>query len=534
MKRDDFIGTGTLFRLFLRRDRFLLPIWIFLPVLLAISTAASAMGYQNIQDFMAEITANPMISSILGPLMSPDIAGVVVWRGTGQMVLILGIASLLTVIRHTRTEEETGRSELIRAYVTGRHATLSSALLLTCASNLVAGLLVAIGLIGVGQPAGGAFLFGLTLAAAGFFFAGIGALCAQLRESAGSAKGAALAVVGVGILFLILNNGGGGYTGWSWIAPMAWHRLTRPFVDNHGWVLLYCMVLSAIPAVAAYALSIRRDLGAGILPEQPGPAGAVPGLRSPLALAWRLHKGTMIGWLAGMTAFGAGIGSIAPSISETEGVEDLLGGLGGMNWMEQIGNRDAFMGIMIYILALVVAIYAMTVVLRLYKEETEGKAEMVLAKPVSRARWMASHLVMAFISTGVIMLALGLAAGLVYGLTAGDVGAILPRVLMMCLSKIPAIWIMVGIPALLYGLLPGIVNGASWAVWAAFAVIELAWETQVVGWSVMQWSPFAYSHYTIPISELSALTSLGLLFLTAVLTGIGLLGLKQRNLQSKV
>lgn len=531
MKRDDFIGTGTLFKLFLQRDRFLLPIWIFLPILLAISTASSAMAFQNIQEFIAQLTANPLISSILGPIMSSDVAGVVVWRGTGQTALILGIASLFTVIRHTRTEEETGRSELIRAYATGRHATLSAALLLTYTSNFVAGFLVALGLIGMGQPAGGAFLFGLTIAAAGFFFAGIGALCAQFWESSGSAKGMGIAIVGIGLIFLILNNGGGGYTGWAWITPMAWHRLTLPFADNHSWVLIYFVVLSVIPVVAAYALSTRRDLGTGILPEQPGPAQAAPGLRSPLALAWQLHKNTIIGWFAGITAFGAAIGSIVPSISETKGIGDLLGGLGGMNWMEQVGNRDAFMGIMIYILALVVAIYAMTVVLRLYKEETEGKAEMVLAKPVSRAKWMTSHLIMAFVSTGALMLTLGLAAGLVYGLTAGDVGAVLPQVMIMCLSKIPAIWIMVGILALLYGLLPGIVNGASWAVWAMFIVIELAWESQIIGWSVMQWSPFAYSHYTIPISELSAL---GLLFLTAVLTGIGLFGLKQRNLHSNI
>ncbi len=534
MKRDNFAGTGTLFRLFLRRDRFLLPIWVFLPVLLAMSTAASAMAYQNLQEFITELTSNPLISSILGPIMSSTVAGVVVWRTTGQTVLILGIASLLTVVRHTRTEEETGRSELIRAYVTGRHAALTASLLLTCTANLVAGFLVALGLMGVGQPTGGAFLFGLTIAAAGIFFSGVGALSAQLRENAGSAKGIGFAAIGAGIMLLILNNGSGGYTGWAWIAPMAWHRLTQPFAGNHGWVLIYFIVLSAIPTAAAYRLSTGRDLSAGILPERPGPAQAAPGLRSPLALAWRLQKGSIIGWSAGIIAFGAAIGAIVQSISETQGIGDLLGSLGGLDWMQRVGNRDAFMGIMIYILALAVALYAMTAVLRLYKEETESKAEMVLAKPVSRTRWMTSHLIMAIVSSGALMLALGLAAGSIYAFTAGDVGTILPQVLMMCLSKIPAIWIMAGIAALLYGLLPGIVNGVSWGFWAVFALVEFAWEGKIVNWSVMQISPFAYAHYTIPIAELSAPALLGQLCLVAVLTGIGLFGFKRRNLRSKI
>ncbi len=534
MKRDDFVGTGTLFRLFLRRDRFLLPIWIILPFVFAVSTASSMGAVENLQEFISELAGNPLISSILGPIISSTAAGVVVWRATGQIVIIMSIASLLTVIRHTRTEEETGRSELIRAYVTGRHATLTAALLLSCAASLIAGLLVAFGLIGMGQPAGGAFIFGLTIAASGFLFSGVGALCAQVRENAGSAKGLGFAVIGIGILLLILNNGSGGYTGWAWIAPMAWHRLTLPFAENNVWVFFYFIILFAVPVTAAYFLSTRRDLGAGIFPEQLGLAEAPQSLRTPYALAWRIHKGTIFGWLSGIVAFGAAIGAIVQSVSETQGIGELLGNLGGLDWMEQIGNRDSFMGIMIYILALAVSLYAMTAVLRAYKEETENKAEMILAKPVSRTKWMASHLTIALVSSGILMLALGLAVGLVYGLTAGDVGTILPRVLIMCLSKIPAIWFMVGITSLLYGLLPGMVNGISWGFWAFFLLIEFAWEAQFVDWSVMQWSPFAYSHYTIPISELSAPASLGLLCLVAVLTGIGLFGFKQRDLRSKI
>ena len=117
MRISDFSGTGTLIRLFLRRDRYLLPLWISLPVILALIVAVTftAMADKGMQSVLAEFDKDPLVSAILGPVMSFDLSGAIVWRGSSQMALVLGIGSLLTVIRHTRRDEETGRSELIRA-----------------------------------------------------------------------------------------------------------------------------------------------------------------------------------------------------------------------------------------------------------------------------------------------------------------------------------------------------------------------------------------------------------------------------------
>jgi polyether ionophore transport system permease protein len=52
-------------------------------------------------------------------------------------------------------------------------------------------------------------------------------------------------------------------------------------------------------AAVAFALLARRDVGAGVLPARLGPATAAPWLRSPLALAWRLHRGMLLAWTAG-------------------------------------------------------------------------------------------------------------------------------------------------------------------------------------------------------------------------------------------
>ena len=65
-----------------------------------------------------------------------------------------------------------------------------------------------------------------------------------------------------------------------------------------------------VAAVAAF-LAARRDLGAGLVPPRPGPAEAARSLRSPLALAWRLQRASLVGWAAGVLVYGAALGSIA-------------------------------------------------------------------------------------------------------------------------------------------------------------------------------------------------------------------------------
>lgn len=530
MKKHSFTGTKSLARLYFRRDRWLLLLWTVLPVLMAISVAKSAMAYQDIQLFIDELTTNSLISSILGPGMSSSIAGVVAWRSTGQIAIILGIAMMLTVIRHTRTEEEVGRSEMLRAYVTGRYASLTAALIITGIISLLAGLLVAIYFISLGEVAGSSLLFGVTIALIGCVHAGIGALAAQFNKGADKARGFALAFAGAEIFFLILNNGQGAYSGWAWLSPMAWHRLTQPFYTDKVLPLILMLIIVAIPIVGAYMLSAIRDLGEGIFPEHSGRDQAAPGFRSPLALAWRLQKGSALGVLVGVMLIGGAVGGMAQSVSETEGIGDLLGGLGGMNWMAEVGNRNAFIGIFIYILTMGVAVYAMMSTLRLQKEEFDYHAEMMLAKSVSRIKWMSSYLLVSILSVTGIMLALGLSAGIVFGATSSNFGQSFQTIFMMCLTKIPVVWTMVGISALLYGILPRMATIFSLCIWGMFTAIEFLWEAQIVSWAVMRYTPYAYAHYTVSVANLPIVPLIVLVILAFALQALGLLGFKKRNI----
>ncbi|WP_313164691.1 hypothetical protein [Sedimentibacter sp.] len=534
MKSNDFTGTGTLIKLFLHRDRFLLTVWIIFSVMLVFVTAVTftAMGGQNLGDVLSEFNKDPLISALLGPVMSVDISGAIVWRGVSQLSLALGIGSLLIVIRNTRTDEETGRSEMIRAYPAGRHAGLTSALIIATIGNLIAGILIALSIIALGGDMPGSFIFGATLSAIGCFFAGVGALGAQLRETGSTARGIGIAALGIGLVMAILNNFRGGYTLLRWITPMAWQRVTAPFAGNYSRGLLYCAVLASVPTIIAYKLSAHRDLGAGILLAKPGLPEAGPRFSGPLALAWRLHQKGFMGWMMGIVLYISVFAAISPALSIGGGMSNWLSGLGGTSWSEEVGLGYVFISVSIYLMSIFVAAYAMTSVSRLKKEETEGRVEMLLDKPVSRICWMSSHLIMAALCSAALLLVMGIVGGLFYGIAAGDVSSGFWSVLTMSVSKLPPVLIFLGITALLYGLCPKIMV-LGWVIWLSSVMLELAWEGQIIDWSLMQISPFAYTHYTIDITNLPLIPLFLLLCLSSVLTAIGLWGFRNRNVLTK-
>jgi ABC-2 type transport system permease protein len=463
-------GAMKLVRLILRRDRLLLPLWIVVLAVLPMTYAASlAELYPTAADraaYAAGSATNPSYVALLGPLFGTSLGALTAQR-CGMLFLIVGLISVLTVIRHTRTEEEAGRRELLGATVLGRQAGLTAALAVTCAANLLLGLLVALGLVGQDLPAGGAFAFGLALAACGWVFAMVGAVAAQLTESAGGARGIGLVVLGLAFLLRMAGDAGDGNF-LHWLSPIGWGQHIRAFAGVRWWVLAVPAATATATALVAYPLSARRDLGAGILPTRLGPADAAPALRSLLALAWRLHRTTLLGWTAGLAVLGVVLGSTVDyarkAAEDSKQVSDLFDRLGGSG-----AFADIYIAGVMNIAALAVAGYAIQAALKMRAEEAALRSEPVLATAVTRTGWTASHVVFSALGPAVGLLACGVGAGLAYGLTVHDVGGQLPRVVAAAMVQLPAVWVLGALAVGLFGLLPRMAPAA----WAALAVCVL-------------------------------------------------------------
>lgn len=527
-------GTGALVRLALRLDRLRLAIWIALVTALVLSTASAFTELYptaaSRAQFAAGVATNPALRAIVGPPFDlSSIGGLTAWRMGTLATVLVALMNLLTVLRHTRGEEEAGRLELVGSAVVSRHAALTAALVVALSADALLAVLVATGLVGLGLPVSGSIALGLVPAAAGAVFAGVAAVTAQLTESSRAASGTASCVLGLSFLLRAIGDSAGqdGPAWLSWLSPIGWLQQTRPFAGERWWAFGLAAAFACLLVSGAYGLLGRRDLGAGLWPSRPGPAAASPGLRSPLALAWRLHRGALGAWAAGAAVLGAGFGGIAQGIGDLLGdnpqLAEILAAIGGEDSIV-----DAYLASTLHIVGLLAAAYAVSATLRLRSEEVAQRAEPLLATGVGRVAWAASHLAIALLGTTVLLLSAGLAAGVVHGLRVGDVGGQVPRLLVGALVQLPAAAVLAGIAVALFGLAPRFTVGA-WAAVVAFLLVQqLGAILQLDQW-LLDLSPFTHVP-NLPGGELSATPLLWLLAATMALAAAGLFSFRRRDI----
>jgi ABC-2 type transport system permease protein len=192
------------------------------------------------------------------------------------------------------------------------------------------------------------------------------------------------------------------------------------------------------------------------------------------------------------------------------------------------GLADTWFAVLMGLLGLVVSGYAIGTALRLRSEESSGRVEPVLAASVSRLRWAASHLTFTALGPAVVLGAAGLAAGLTYGLSVGNVGRELPRVLAAAEVQLPAVWVLAGLAVALFGLLPRFVAPVGWGVLAACALLEEFGRPLHLSERVLDLSPFAHLP-KLPGGDVSAAPLVWLTLAAVTLAAVGILGLRRRD-----
>ncbi|MEU0482402.1 ABC transporter permease [Streptosporangium sp. NPDC006013] len=528
-------GAGKLIRLALRRDRVLLPLWtvfcVTVPVVFVGAFNGAYPTAEAREDYYETSVHTRAFTVVYGALKGSSLGELVAWR-SGVLTCLVAIFALLTVIRHTRTEEEAGRRELVGATAVSRHADLAAALIVTCGASLVLGLLSALTLIGQDLPVAGSLALGLGFTVAGWLFAGIGAVAAQLTTGAGGARAIGLTAVGVAVTLRGIGDVGvqsGDGPAWVlWLSPFGWSEELRPYSGESWWVLALVVAGFAALTALAVSLSARRDLGNGMFQARPGPADAAPGLRSPLALAWRLHRGPLVSRTAGLALVGLAVGAISESLGalmENSGstAREVLARLGGPGTLV-----DQFVAPMMTMLGLICSIFAVQAALLLRNEERDGRAEPLLATPVDRLRWAGSHLAFALLGPALGVLAFGSVAGLTHGLNTGAVGRELPRLLGAALVQLPAIWVFTGLAFALFGLLPRLVAG-TFAVLLGTMVLGWAAQELLLGQWVINLSVFQHVPQ-LPGGQMAILPLVVMTVSAAVLVAVGLVGLSRRDM----
>ena len=208
-------GVAPLTGFTLRRERVRIVVWIASIVLAVLATVGSVKGLYPMQsdlDAAARASQDNAAAIVFnGPPQALDTVGGQIAFQTGTYGLILmGLMSMFMLGRTTRGEEEAGRAELVRSLPIGRHALPASALATVSAMNVVTGALVILCLLGLGLPATGSVVFGLSFTLFGLLFAACTLLVAQVTENTRVVYGIGGLLLGAAFLLRAIGDVGDG------------------------------------------------------------------------------------------------------------------------------------------------------------------------------------------------------------------------------------------------------------------------------------------------------------------------------------
>ncbi|MGV0738848.1 ABC transporter [Mycobacterium syngnathidarum] len=462
-----FTGTGILLRLALRRDRVRLGVWLaVLTSMMVYAPNAIRLAYPGEEQRLARVNLlkTPAGMMLGGPMFGGNETDLGVMMAN-ELMLTLTIATsilaVLTVIRHTRAEEENGIAELVLSSVVGRYARTAAALILVGGLNAVLALTMTLAMAATGFAVLDTAAMCLGITGVAMVFGAVAAVTAQLWRQARTASGAALAVLALAALVRgagdVIDNSGSAL---SWFSPIAWAQQIRPFAGLRWWPFSLLVILAVALMAVAAVLERRRQYDAGTIAsagEKPD-AAAITG---PLRLHLTLQRGQTIGWATGLFVAGLVFGSMTKALLDAAETNELIARV-----LSATGN-DGIYTTMTQFLAAAACGYVASAVLRVYADEQNGLGEPVLAGSVSRRRWLLGAVCCALAGAAVLMLCAGLGNGLGAGLTLGEPATVI-RLTVSALAYLPALAVVAAIAALAVAL------RAPWIAWLTVTFVITA------------------------------------------------------------
>ncbi|MCL1838440.1 MAG: hypothetical protein FWG47_03885 [Propionibacteriaceae bacterium] len=542
--RSNFANSGKLVRFMLRRERVTSAIWIIVVALFSAGLAPAMdqmFSEPGARQQFGESINNPVMVAMMGPTYGIEnyTAGamyanmMLLW-----IIIAVAIMNIFLVVRHTRADEEYGRVEVIRSAPTGRLAVVNAAMVTAAIVNIILAIAlgVALGVVGVESMGFAAsMLFGFVVGIAGFVFAGIAAIFAQLASNRSGATGFSFLALG---LFYMIRAAGDmqGNDVLACISPLGLAHRSQVYVENNLWPFIILLVEAIGCAVAAYALNAIRDLDQGFIPARPGRSVAAKSLLSPFGLAARILRNMTIIWIIVMFVLAASYGSVIADIPTFVG--DSPEYLQVIGIPEQIVNTmtdadkakiivDYFGVFVISMMTLVALVPVINTALKIRVEEREGRTEQVYAAAVPRMKYLLGYVILAFVLS--ILIQFASAAGLYSATSVLEANPFtFDGLLQAFFVYLPAMWVIIGFTVLIVGLFPKTTG----AVWGLFGFVFLVSFLGGMPGLLPEWLQNVSPVKHIPQLPLAEMTFTPLIILTVialVLTVAGFFFYKNRD-----
>ncbi|GAA1481325.1 exporter of polyketide antibiotics [Gordonia sinesedis] len=520
-----FTHTGLLVRLMVRRERWfaLVTLVVFLAVNVATAASISASygtpaGRASLQNGPA---SNAAFRFLLGPLTSLEsTAALTVWRAGLFMIAALAVCAVVMVVRETRKDEDLGRVELVRAGATGPLAIPTAAAVVASGFCVIVALGMSSMLIPLGATASGVAGVFAQYAASGFAAVGIALVAAQVAQTSQIAMMLGATVVLVGYLLRGVADATGDLSWLRWVSPVGWAEMIDPFGTGSLVPAFASLTVGAVAMVIAGRLAVRRDLGAGLIEPRPGPAGSSR-LGSVGLVVGRLDAGLLASWAAGIGVYGLVVGFLRPSVDDladgNRQVTDVLRQAG------PAGDLTTLFGMtMLSFLAVATSAWAVNLAERMRAEEAAGRAEALLATPVSRTRFLGAYYAVAAAGIVLTLAVAAVAMTVGSGIAGGDWASSAHDDAVAAASQLPAT-LVVGLLAItLYAARPSLAHAGWLPVIGALLLGPLAGMFGLPQWA-RDLSPFTHTP-PVPVEPMRWLPVgvMGVVAAAVVIVGVAL------------
>jgi len=504
--------------------------------------ASSALSYSTIYKTQAErehlakaFALNNASRALLGPAPQlQTVAGFTVFKTFMTLMILGAVWGLLTSTRLLRGEEDAGRWELLLSGQTTRRGAAAQALVGLAAGVFMLWAITSVITIVIGRSsnvdiaAGPALYFAVALLASAVMFLAVGALASQLAPTRRQAAAYAAAVLGASYAARMVADSGTGLHWLIWISPLGWIEQLQPLTAPEPLALLPIIAFTAVSAAIAVHLAGGRDVGASTLPDRATSDPHVRLLFGPVGLAIRTLRPVAIGWWVAIALTGLLTGLVAKAAGATisgTSVQEIFRRLGAPG----VGT-NAFLGVSFLIVGVLVAFVAAGQMTAAGGEESAGRLDHLLVRPLSRPSWLLGRLLVAV----VVLVASGLIAGVFMwlGTATQHSGVGVASLVGAGLNVVPPSLCVLGIGALAFGLRPRAASVVMYGLLGWSLLVELVGGIGALSHYVLDTSVF-HQMASAPAVPANWEANAVMAGIGVVSAGIGALAFQGRDLEGE-
>jgi ABC-2 type transport system permease protein len=428
-----------------------------------VAIASSELSYDRIYKTAAQRSAlaatygnSKAMTALFGPAPQlQTVSGFTVFKISMTLMILGAVWGMLTSTRLLRGEEDSGRWDLLACGQCTRRGATAQGLVglgtgfatLWAITAIIAVLSGKQSSVGIGVSS--SLYFSVAMVASAAMFLAVGAVTSQLAATRRQAASFAAIFLGVSYGVRLIADAGVGLHGLIWVSPLGWVEELRPLTSSQPLALVPIVAFVAASVGIATHLADRRDVGAGIVTDRDHADPRLGLLHGPIGLTIRLLRATILGWIIAVGCSALLYGLIAKSAGATitGSVQQVFSKLGATGT-----GADVVIGLCFLVEAILLGFIAAGQVTAARSEESEGRLDQLLVRPVSRNVWLGGRVLVAL----VVLLLSGVVAGVLAWLGAASqhTGVSLVTLLGAGVNLVPPATVILGIGVLAFGISP--------------------------------------------------------------------------------